>query len=65
VLYSCWRFAGEHPAVRWRSNESSPTAPPEPWPARVDAFLVACAIHAGQRERDLWHLMEALGAGGK
>lgn len=49
------------PAVRWRVLDSRSPAPPEPWPSRVDAFLVACAVHAGERERELLSVMEALG----
>jgi hypothetical protein len=29
----------------------------------VEAFLTACAMHAGQRERDLMSLMEGLADG--
>jgi hypothetical protein len=27
--------------------------------------MVACAMHAAQRERDLWNLIESLAASGK
>jgi hypothetical protein len=59
-LYSCWRFGGEHPAVRWRGLDSRLPAPPEPWPSRIDAFVVACAIHASQQERALENLITAI-----
>lgn len=65
TLYCCWRFGGENPAVRWRSLERDPTAPPEPWPERVDAFMVACSEVAGRRERDLLSALEGLAGGGK
>jgi hypothetical protein len=31
--------------------------------SRVEAFLTACAMHAGQRERDLMSIMEGLSDG--
>jgi hypothetical protein len=31
----------------------------------VDAFMVACSIHAAQRERELFNVIEAIGSGGK
>jgi hypothetical protein len=50
--------------VRWRSlNRRLADVPPDqPWPARVEAFKVACAIHAGQRERDVTNALETLAA---
>lgn len=63
-LYCCWRFLASHPAVRWRALHETAPAPPEPWPGRVDAFMVACAIEAGNRENDLADIVKAL-AGGK
>jgi hypothetical protein len=37
---------------------------PEPWPGRIDAFMVACAVKAGEREEDLLNLMRGLGGEG-
>lgn len=45
----------------WRGAQDDP-APPDPWPSRVDAFLTACAMHAGERERDLVNIITGLGA---
>jgi hypothetical protein len=47
--------------VVWRRGAGP--EPPEPWPSRVEAFLTACALHAGQRERDLMSIIEGLGEG--
>jgi hypothetical protein len=49
--------------VRWRGPGRLVPAPPEPWPGRVDAFMVACARHAGARERDLVEMMEGVAQG--
>lgn len=46
----------------WRRSERVP-APPDPWPSRVEAFLTACAMHAGQRESDLLNVVKGLGEG--
>jgi hypothetical protein len=46
----------------WRGSRAR-VAPPEPWPSRVEAFLTACAMHAGQREADLIEIVKGMGAG--
>lgn len=64
-----WRFgsadvaaANEYRAGREVPLEPLPV-PPEPYPSRVEAFITACAMHAGQREHDLINIVEGLGKG--
>lgn len=45
--------------MAWRGR----TVDAERWPSRVDAFLTACALHAGQRESDLLNIVRELGEG--
>lgn len=50
--------------MAWRGPEfvsPAPPALPGPWPGRVDAFLSACAMHAGQRERDTLNVIKGIG----
>lgn len=64
MLYCQWRFRGLNPAGVWRSDDGlERNELADPWPGRVDAFLSACAIQAGQRERDLLEAMDSLGEG--
>lgn len=51
--------------MRWR-GAASPSAllVPAPWRGRVDAFMVACALRAGEREEDVYTLMKALSSKG-
>lgn len=46
----------------WRGERPGPS-PPDPWPARVEAFEVACCLHAGDVEAcvvGLFELMKAV-----
>lgn len=49
----------------WRGDYQLPGAPvpPEPWPYRVEAFMTACAMHAGQREADFGEFVKGMGTG--
>lgn len=49
--------------MRWRGARASALIVPEPWPGRVDAFMVACARHAGEREEDLFSVLKGLAGG--
>lgn len=51
------------PAVVWRQGAGPD--PPEPWPGRHEAFLIACALYSGHRERDLIDIFRGLGEGAK
>lgn len=48
--------------MEWRGAGYAGVPPPEPWPGRVEAFMTACALHAGTRERDVLSALKGLGA---
>lgn len=57
-MYCAWRFGGIGPADRWRRVAPSPELE-EFWPSRVEAFVMACEVHAGMLERTLVDIAEA------